>query len=657
MPPHAWRLASSILALMLLLSVGGIAAAQEATFGAVQGVVAKQAAGSTQWSPCKVGTALRPGDRASTAKRSAAQIDFPDGSYVRLSELTDLVLRAGIKVNLQVSRGRIYGRFAKGSGATIGGRSAVAAVKGTVIEFLANEKAESVRCHEGEVLLAQAGPLTRTGTADGGTVDALVDDALQVDPDGYWNGGTLTITAGTNAGEQRTVLAFAGGTGTVTVDAPFPAPIDGTSQYILSLAPPEEVVKLGPGQEASTKLGEAPGNPFPTAPEAFAGGEENPFFRDVRPGDTGGFAGTPGEQNFRDDTTTIGDVIDQTVGGQGQTGSLHVIIRSLDGHRRGAAVASAPPRTGPGVRLQGPPVSGHENPLDALAAPLFATAPLALFGSSALEAVPPEELPGRQQEWIVNGKVGVELFGFWGEGGGSSGGVRVRPTGVMKGLYFELGGCARSVFGGDELTDLTAAYVTARGDWGSLRVGRQRFFVGPVINSNIGTLLDFRTADAVRWTSSKHNNTTFDVAYLLDTTPSQGDPDLAGLYGRVTMQNDDGVFGLNLRTVQGDLGHFAGSVDAAIPVVRRRLDLYGELGEDPFGNLIYTVGTYFPKLYQDHDVDLFLEYAHRDGIPNLMSARVYKTFSDKWIGVMQIQHSEDRGIKIGAGAFYRFDIR
>ncbi|MFQ6131289.1 MAG: FecR domain-containing protein [Armatimonadota bacterium] len=647
----------AVLITFLLVVTATAAAAQQAKFTAVSGVVAKQAAGSTQWARCKVGTTLRAGDRASTGKRSTAQIDFADGSYVRLGERTDVVLRSAAKVDLQVSRGRVYGKFAKGSTGAIGGRSAVAAVKGTVMEFLAEGEVEAVRCHQGEVLLAQAGPLTRTGTADGGATDSLVDDALQVDPDDYWNGGTLTITQGTNAGEARAVVDFDGTTGTVTADTPFPAPIDATSQYILSLEPPEEALTLRAGEEARTKPGQAPGTPFPTAPEEFAGGEEDPFFRDVRPGDTRVFPGTGGQEDFQDATVTVGDVVNDALGGQEKKGSLKVVVSSTGPRASRPGAAGLRPRIGPGVRVQGPRSSGDRDSLGALAVPLLAAAPLSLLGGGAFEGAAGQLQPQRRDEWLLNERAGVELFGFWGEGGGSSGGVRVRPSGVLKNLYFEFGAQQRSLFDGQDLTDITAAYVTARGGWGDLRAGRQRFLMGPVVNSNVGTLLAFDTADAVRYTSNLHNGTTFDVAYLWDTTPFRGDPDFGGLYGRVTMQNDDGVFGLNLLTMEGSAGNFGASVDAAVPVVRGCLDLYWEVGEDPFGRFLWTGGTYFPKLYQHHDIDLFLEYAHRDGIPNLASARVYKTFSERWIGIVQVQRSDAGDTRVGAGALFRFDIK
>lgn len=69
------------------------------------------------------------------------------------------------------------------------------------------------------------------GTADSGTTTTLVDDAL-TQADDFWNGGFITITAGTNYGMTRQITDFIAATNTLVFDA-FPKPIDNTSQYRL----------------------------------------------------------------------------------------------------------------------------------------------------------------------------------------------------------------------------------------------------------------------------------------------------------------------------------------------------------------------------------------------------------------------------------------
>jgi len=85
-----------------------------------------------------------------------------------------------------------------------------------------------------------------TGTANDGTTTTLTDQALSAS-DNYYVGWRLRITAGTNAGQARKVVAFDNATHTITVDRPFTSPIDNTSQYRLTqfhLITPEEWAAL-----------------------------------------------------------------------------------------------------------------------------------------------------------------------------------------------------------------------------------------------------------------------------------------------------------------------------------------------------------------------------------------------------------------------------
>lgn len=77
------------------------------------------------------------------------------------------------------------------------------------------------------------------GTAESGTIDTIVDSLRLLDgvsvgrfePDDFFNGLTVDITAGTNNGESRTVSDYDQATGTITVSSSFTAPIDNTSVY------------------------------------------------------------------------------------------------------------------------------------------------------------------------------------------------------------------------------------------------------------------------------------------------------------------------------------------------------------------------------------------------------------------------------------------
>lgn len=71
-----------------------------------------------------------------------------------------------------------------------------------------------------------------TGTADSGTQLTLVDNALTQAND-FWNGMTLIITGGTNAGEIRQIADFDAATDKITVDSAFTLAINTTSTYLI----------------------------------------------------------------------------------------------------------------------------------------------------------------------------------------------------------------------------------------------------------------------------------------------------------------------------------------------------------------------------------------------------------------------------------------
>ena len=77
------------------------------------------------------------------------------------------------------------------------------------------------------------------GLAQSGTATMIVDPRRlescvlvgRFEPDDFFNGMDVEIVAGTNLGEIRTVADYVQSTGQIVVTAPFPVPIDNTSQY------------------------------------------------------------------------------------------------------------------------------------------------------------------------------------------------------------------------------------------------------------------------------------------------------------------------------------------------------------------------------------------------------------------------------------------
>lgn len=77
------------------------------------------------------------------------------------------------------------------------------------------------------------GPVT--GTADSGSTITLVHAAL-TQADDFFNGMTLSITAGEASGESSVITDFVSATGTITVSPAFTTAIDSTSVYSISTA-------------------------------------------------------------------------------------------------------------------------------------------------------------------------------------------------------------------------------------------------------------------------------------------------------------------------------------------------------------------------------------------------------------------------------------
>jgi hypothetical protein len=647
-----------LVALFLAVAVLPPVWSQQAKVTALVGIVSRQAAGATTWQPCKLNMPLTFGDQLRTAMRSRCQVTFADGSVVRLGERSDLTIRT--PGSMVVNRGRMYGNFAKGASTTIGGRSAVAAIKGTHIDFIVGEDGkETIRCYEGQVYVAQAGAMTKTGTADSGTTTTLTDDAL-TEPDGYWNGATLLILAGTNEGEQRTVVTFSGATHTVTVDVAFPQAIDNTSQYELTLPTAPGVVTLHQGEESIVRAGEMPSEPIATAPEEFAGGQESPEFQQITPGVAAPtFAGSPSEEGFREDNVSVDQSIAEAVGAAPYS-SLNVIVRSADPTRRAMGPAGA---NVPSAALLPPTHTG------AIVSPIAtwgATAPSPFAGALRAVGEPREPPEARNEGGLLGERLRIELSAF-GSNRNVLGSVRIRPSGVLGNLYFELGGTNRELFDGQSVTDLTAAYVVGRGKGlGDLRIGRQRFLLGPVNNSNLGTLIDFDLADGVSWCPDTGGRLQLDFAYLWDMAPLADEFGGTGWFGRASVTTDYGVFSVNGLTtdahrpgpgdteLDGDLGY---SFDLAVPLKRTEVELYGELGEDPWDRTLYTVGLYFPCLLYSADTDLLVEYASREYEPKLWTLRAYHTLSDEWQAVLAFELPEGSSLDYGLGFTYRFEIR
>lgn len=72
-----------------------------------------------------------------------------------------------------------------------------------------------------------------TGNAESGQTGQLVDSALSVYPDNYWNGAYCVITSGASTARRQVVLSFDSDTGTLVFEGDFATPIEVGAGYAL----------------------------------------------------------------------------------------------------------------------------------------------------------------------------------------------------------------------------------------------------------------------------------------------------------------------------------------------------------------------------------------------------------------------------------------
>jgi len=191
-------------------------------------------------------------------------------------------------------------------------------------------------------------------------------------------------------------------------------------------------------------------------------------------------------------------------------------------------------------------------------------------------------------------------------------------------------------------TALTQATLSYRDRRGELQVGRQRFLEGPTQVSLFGSMVrqgGREVMDAVRVTPHIGAGRKLELTYLRDAFPRPLKPGVAGsqegFYGRFAIRKPAGNFGLNLLHYRQTAAATTGAtVDFAIPLLRNRIDFYGEAGRDPFRRRLTTMGLGFPGFYERTDFDVYLEYAKlrgsgtATGAPGEFAMRVYRRISD-----------------------------
>jgi hypothetical protein len=97
--------------------------------------VTYRATATGSWAGATIGTKIYSGGRIRTGARSKVEVKFPDGSRVRLNELSDLVITDAAAKNMKLDSGNLYAKIIAGSGARITGAGGVASIKGTNLSY------------------------------------------------------------------------------------------------------------------------------------------------------------------------------------------------------------------------------------------------------------------------------------------------------------------------------------------------------------------------------------------------------------------------------------------------------------------------------------------------------------------------------------------
>lgn len=348
---------------------------------------------------------------------------------------------------------------------------------------------------------------------------------------------------------------------------------------------PWGTVILRGGQESSVEPGRAPEPPRRTPPKEFAGGEEKPFWGDVRPGVSVDVTpGTDAHEEQKDESLTI---------------------------RTSSAEAAEPESESFGEELK-------------------------KEGQAAVVI----------RQAVSQGAFEAEGFGF-AQKGRALVGMRLRTKGVVGRTFFDLALMPRFMTERHGRTVVSEAYVTTRDERrGDLRVGRQRFLFGPTNNTLFGSLMKTDVADALTLSTPPGSETSAQVSYLFDAAPFYSGRQ-SGLYFRASRPALGGYLAVNWLHMNG-VGTGA-TLDFSLPLKRDKLDLYGEFGSDHLGWPVRTFGLYFPDLYQRYGLDLFVEASGRGPLKDVFSVKAYKEFEGGHFGVAVLQKEKGGGWSLGLG--------
>ena len=598
-------------------------------------VVKTGRAGATTLQDARINQPLGQGDRVRTGGRSGAGLKFPDQSLLRIGELTELVVTSPNRRDARVLHGRIIADY-KAPG-TISGGYAVAAVRGTEVEYLVDDdkKQAEVRCYHGRVFVGAAANPVKAGTTSQVTGTTLTDPNL-VDSEIDWTGAELRFVDGPYNQTVRTVTAFDRQTGVLTFEAlPENAGAGRPSGYLLVKDPKRRVVELRNNEGTIVKDGEDP-SPARRIPHSqYAGLSRFPYFQSVA--ETGGvvapFPGTGFHHEIQEHDVMLLEAIRQLT----QIESLH------------CGGAPIPPPDNTNV-LRGPRY-GLQNALQTRFAQDAGRSTGGGGAPTQADIRLPRNVRERADGTDTHLEFDIEPF-LVAANTQDFAGTRVRARGAHGDVYAEVGYryafFGGKLFNGDSHSNVSEAFVEVKGKDGTLTVGRQHVFLGPVHNTSTGALLGLISSDAAMYQLPSKGRYQQTIGYVTDSKAMRPGG-FEGGFARGQWYAGRGTLGYNVlgATDRGGIGVTADMSQVAIP---KYLDVYGEVGTNHRGKRVTTGGLYFPSIFQKLKLDVFLEYNVREATDERVSLRVRRDLGNGFTGNLFLDDRLGGHQLIGGGA-------
>ena len=614
-----------------LLLFAGVILWSNASFAQVARVTASQRStekksGEANWLSAGVGANLGGADRFRTGKRSKADLKFRDGSLVRLGQLSYLEMRGAKQMKL--TRGQLLFVALK-PGRVLAG-AAAAAIKGSValIQYKNYKNSEGRQTQVAEFYLYNGAMDIITALK---TISLSPGQMATVFPNGSIEIGTappLQYFGGEKNPDILTKpnsLAFAGS----------PAQKDWRDD-------PERIERDHdfPAYFNSDNFGDVEGDSFPAPPLPPVVFQETPRL----------FPGSPVLQ--------AASTLDN---GQPSTGALQT---------QSPLLFSETTKFGSGVRLAR---ADDDAPSDARSTLEIVDAAVEegefdLDAGAAYKHLGEAELDdGHQFGGDASLLAAAASSGAYAYGARLHG-FAARDKWFLDGAYTPLG--VRAQFdenGGKRTRNFSAVSdlsLTYSDGWGEAQIGRQRFLSGPTQATIYGSLVRAggrEIMDAARISPRIGDNYSLEMAYLYDAFPRKLpyriSGNQSGFYGRLATYQSFGNFGLNvLKYSDSEVDDTTGAtVDFSLPIVRDKVEFYGEVGRDPFRRRLTTFGLLLPFVYEKTGWDVYLETAKlrdsrvADAPPTEYSVRGYKRMSEHVNVVAALSHFSGQSTKFLIG--------